>query len=109
MKPVLIAALLTLASPGWAQSGRPADCLLVVMGQEVMRETCLFTPLADDGSFMISSMNGKFFAQVLIDRPGQGIAYWNEIPYVNHAYSPLGTVQREEACWVNQSASICAW
>ena len=109
MKTAALACLLALAPAAAQAADRPAECLLVVMGQEVIRGTCLFTPLAKDGSFQIASMNGKFFAQVLMDRPGRGTGYWNGEPYAGHAHNPLGALKREDACWVNETASVCAW
>ena len=113
MKPFLAAAALAvLAVTGPAQAGdrsRPAACLLVVMGKTFIHDTCLFTPIGRDGSFEIASMNGKYFAQVLINRPGRGSGYWNEVPYATHAHSPLGELRREDACWVNAQVSVCAW
>lgn len=113
MRPLFLAAILTsaLALPVLAEGdkGRPARCLLVVKGAEIIRGTCLFTPIDADGSFQIAAMNGKFFAQMLVDQPGIGSGYWNETPFSGHAHSPLGTLRREDACWVNEEASICAW
>ena len=57
----------------------------------------------------IRDRNGKYFADVLIDRPGVGEGYWNGTPYSKHAHSPLGLLYREDGCWVNKTASVCAW
>ena len=57
----------------------------------------------------IASPDGRFFAQVLMDRPGQGTGWWNETPFAGHAHSPLGKLRRDDACWVNQCVSVCAW
>ena len=105
----LLACLLALASPTHAQDGRPAECLLKVQGQEVIRGTCIFTPLDADGSFQIMSLDDAFFAQVLMDRPGFGTGYWNGEANAGHAHSPLGALKRRDACWINQGASVCAW
>ena len=66
-------------------------------------------PFSFDGSFQIASPDGRFFAQVLMDRPGQGTGWWNETPFAGHAHSPLGKLRRDDACWVNQWVSVCAW
>lgn len=106
--------LLSLAVPGLAfaqeeRPGRPANCLLVVDAQEIIKGRCLFTPLDRDGSFQIQSGNGKFFATVQVQHKGVGDGYWNEDPYAGHAHTPLGTLHPEEGCWVNDSASVCAY
>ena len=109
MKIAVLASFLLGASAAYAQDGRPADCLLVVAGAEIIRGACLFTPIDKDGSFQISALNGKYFAQVLMDRPGEGTGWWNETPYAGHAHSPLGTLRREDACWTSDRVSVCAW
>jgi hypothetical protein len=102
-------ALVCIALPALAQSGRPADCLLFIDGREYIRGPCTFSPIDTDGSFQIMSLNGRTFAQVLISRPGFGDGYWNGGEYGNHAHDPLGPLRRDEACWSNDRASVCAW
>ena len=34
---------------------------------------------------------------------------WNGEAYAGHAHDFLGTLYREDACWVNDIASVCAW
>ncbi len=81
----------------------------MVDGQELIRGRCVFTPLDADGSFTIGGLNGKYFAYVLMERRGVAQAYWNGTAFSGRAQNPLGTVYREEACWVNDTASVCAW
>lgn len=88
---------------------RDADCLLVIEGQEIIRGRCSFTPLDTDGSFTITGLNGKYFAYVLMEGQGKAQGYWNGTPYAGHAHDPLGPLTREDACWVNETASVCAW
>ncbi|MEO8242794.1 MAG: hypothetical protein ABI832_10800 [bacterium] len=88
---------------------RRADCLLVVEGSELIRGPCTFTALDTDGCFTIAGLNGKWFAYVLVDRPGHAQGYWNGTPFAGHAHDPLGALHREDACWVNDTASVCAW
>lgn len=111
MKALAALTCLLLASPALAEIGvaRPADCLLVVGNEKLIGGRCAFTPLDTDGSFQIASPDGRYFAQVLMDRPGQGTGWWNETPFAGHAHSPLGALRRDDACWVNQRVSVCAW
>lgn len=88
---------------------RDAACLLVVDGAEVIRGTCKFTPIDTDGSFTVTGLNGKYFAYVLVGSPGRAAGFWNGTPYASKAHYPLGDLYREDACWVNDRASICAW
>lgn len=101
--------VLVAATAVKAENGRPADCLLIVKGQEAIRGQCLFTPLDSDGSFTITGYNGQFFAYVLVEAKGVAQGYWNEEPYATHAHSPLGQLLRQDGCWVNSSASVCAY
>jgi len=113
IKQIVTAFITTLAltAPGYAQSnkGRPASCLLIVKGFEAIRGECEFSPRGKDGSFVISAYNGKYFAFVDIKRKGVASGYWNGTPYAGHAHSQLGTLYREEGCWVNNRASVCAY
>jgi hypothetical protein len=108
-----LAASLSLlaAGPALAETDVPrdAECLLVVDGTELIRGTCKFTAIDGDGSFTVTGLNGKYFAYVLVGPPGQAAGYWNGTPYAGHAHDPLGDLWREEACWVNDRASVCAW
>lgn len=104
-----IAALTATAAAAEIDVARPADCLLVVQGQELIRGRCSFTPLDADGSFTISGLNGKWFAYVLVEGPGRAQGYWNGTPFAGHAQDPLGPLHREDACWLNDTASVCAW
>ena len=91
-----------------AALARPADCLLVVNAREIIRGRCEFE--ADrDGSFTIAGLNGQYFATVLIERKGVAQGYWNGEPYAGRAHTPLGRLYRQDACWVNDIASVCAW
>lgn len=105
------AALILFNSLANAQigKGREASCLLVVKGFEAIRGKCEFTPTNKDGSFVITSYNGKYFAYVIIISKGVAEGYWNEEPYATHAHSPIGTLYREDGCWVNDLASVCAY
>lgn len=102
-------ALLSTASANDDDQGRLVSCLLVVDGQQYIRGKCRFRPIGNDGSFQIMAENGKYFAQLHIRSRGIGVGYWNEEPYAGHAHTDLGELMRENACWVNDRASICAW
>ena len=105
------AALLAAVAPASAEIGvgRPASCLLHVKGHEAIRGECEFTPTNRDGSFIISSYNGKYFAYVIITQKGVADGYWNGSPYASHAHNPLGKLYREDGCWVNNLAPVCAY
>jgi hypothetical protein len=111
MRFLLATACAACAFSAWAEDGaaRQAQCLLIVQGTELIRGPCTFAPLGTDGSFTATGLNGRFFAYVLVDSPGQATGYWNGKAYATHAHEPLGTLTRDDACWVNDIASVCAW
>jgi len=113
LRSIVTAVMLLIISPSGAVAelgkGRPATCLLVVKGHEMIRGECTFTPIDKDGTFSISSYNGKYFAYVSIFRKGVANGSWNKTPYSARALTPLGTLYREEGCWVNNYASVCAY
>ncbi|MBX3598410.1 MAG: hypothetical protein KF874_12645 [Rhizobiaceae bacterium] len=106
---LLFTAALAPSVPDAEAQGRRAECLLFIDGRDVIRGTCMFSPIGRDGSFQIMSLNGSSFAQVQVERPGVAQGYWNGGAYQGHAHDNLGTLTRKEACWSNDSASVCAW
>lgn len=104
-------ALAALAPPARAEIDvpRPAECLLIVGDQKLIGGRCTFTPLDAEGSFTIAGLDGQFFAYVLVTGRGEADGYWNGTPGAQHAHDPLGKLRRDDACWVNDSASVCAW
>lgn len=99
------AALFLLASASLA-SAKPAECLLEVRSTAYINGRCEWVP-EKDGSFTMSA--GAYFATLLVDAPGVGQGYWNEDPKGTHAHASLGEMRRDQACWVNATARICAW
>lgn len=105
----LATAILAPFTPSAQAQSRRAECLLFVEGREIISGTCMFSPSGRDGSFEIMALNGSSFAQVHVDRPGVAQGYWNGGQYQGHAHDHLGTLTRNEACWSNETASVCAW
>jgi hypothetical protein len=105
---LLIVAALGLCPAAAVAKSKTAYCLLVVDGFEAIRGPCRFE--ADsDGSFVIRGFNGKYFAYVSVTARGVADGFWNEEPYASHAQTPLGVLYREDACWTNETASVCAY
>lgn len=86
-----------------------ADCLLFIDGQSLIDGDCMFSMIDDTGSFTITALNGRTFAYVLVSEPGVADGYWNGGNYAGHAHDALGILYRNEACWANDRASVCAW
>ncbi len=86
-----------------------ATCLLMVGGATVIDGPCRFEPIDEEGSFTVTSPDGGFFVYLLVASPGVAEGYWNEERGAGHAHSPLGTLRRDEACWSNAEATVCAW
>lgn len=51
----------------------------------------------------------RYFAYLVIDKrmPDRAEGFWNEEVGARHAHSPLGTLVKVGACWVNAVAKIC--
>ena len=87
----------------------PAVCVLEVGGQSYIDGPCSFELLSrGDGSFKIMDNAADYFAYVYIEGDGVATAHWNEIAGVNRAHTPLGTLQRDGACWVGDAVRVCA-
>lgn len=50
----------------------------------------------------------QYFAYVNVFDDGV-YGFWNETKDAGHAHSSLGKLSRDDACWVNDIARICAW
>ena len=86
-------------------------CLLQVKGTSFIDGECSIT-LSEGGDFQVMSVrNGapEYFAVVSMAEGGAALGVWNEDRGANHAHTPLGTLRREGACWLNDEAKVCAW
>ena len=87
-------------------------CSLDIDGVAYMDGPCGFMG-ETDGSFQIATFDEsgalRYFAVVQIERPNEGIGWWNGQPGANHAHNPLGSLHRDGACWGNNTAKVCAW
>lgn len=97
-----------------AESAEPSDgerrisCSLDINGTRYIGGQCFFRSQGD-GSFQISSIDRKYFAQLFIEREGVGSLHWNAEPFANHAHSRLGFALRDGACWESHNAKVCAY
>ncbi|MFT4122021.1 hypothetical protein [Bradyrhizobium sp.] len=97
-------ALLMATGQAFAAGG---ECLLEVNGHVYIDGVCDIR-LEGGGSFTI--LTRRYFAMVQIDTDaGSANGYWNGDAGGSHAHSPLGTLARQGACWVNREAKVCAW
>jgi hypothetical protein len=105
---ILIAcAVITAPALAFAKTGR---CLLEVNRKAYLDGPCE-VKIEKGGTFTIGVSDKhplKYFAYVLMDDDGAH-GYWNEEPGATHAHSELGILKRDGACWVNDTARVCAW
>ncbi|WP_429807505.1 hypothetical protein [Ensifer sp. B1-9] len=87
----------------------PAKCLLQIKGVKYITGRCDFRPTGE-GDFVLQGRD--YFTYVFVstqDAPNMAEAHWNGRPSSTHAHSPLGKLTRDGACWVSETAKICAW
>ncbi|WP_322095208.1 hypothetical protein [Paraburkholderia bannensis] len=106
---LLLLALAVVAAPAsaYAKTGR---CVLQVNQKTYLDGPCE-VKLEEHGTFSIGAGGNhpaKYFAYVLMDDDGAH-GYWNEEPGATHAHSDLGILKRDGACWVNDTAKVCAY
>lgn len=89
-----------------AAHAKPAQCELTIAGHTYIDGPCDFRSTGEDGSFVITSDNGFFAAAN--KRGDQMVGYWNGVYKDSHAHDDLGMLDRDGACWVNQTARVCA-
>ncbi len=90
--------------------GRAAKCLLEVNKVHYLGGICSFTVIDDRGSFRIKDLQDLgLVVQVISTDKDEGAASWNGPIGGNIPAQDLGKVYRVQACWQNDSATICAW
>lgn len=92
-----------LAAPALAEQIR--HCELTVNGKSYIDGPCDYEPVGG-GDFVIRQ--GPYFAYVYVAPEPRPNGYWNGDPPGNHAHDPLGDLQRQEGCWINDRARVCA-
>lgn len=92
-------------------SSTTRGCYLKVDGIVRVDGPCLVFPIGQEEYTLNTWTNGKpknsHFAMVSANPDGSGSATWNADPNDNRALDPLGTVQKEGDCWVNDRVRIC--
>lgn len=106
MRAILIALALVASGAAWASPGR---CLLVVEGKTYLNGPCP-VEVGRGGSVTVGGgPRAPFFAVVNPAGNGLGKGYWNEERGATHAHTDLGDLRRNDACWSNERAIVCAW
>lgn len=96
------------ANSGVSANSKPGRCLLEIDGKKYISGACRIE-MQNGGSFQIYDLKKHgYFAYVDVSG-STAEGYWNEDPRATHAHSPLGTLTRDGACWLNDHAKICAW
>lgn len=105
----MLASMLAALSIPYAAQAAQVDCVLEVGGRAYISGECTFERLSgDDGNFRINALDDAYFAYVYVKSETTAEAFWNEDPEYRNAQSPLGALQRDGACWVSETARICA-
>jgi hypothetical protein len=103
MAPVLFTA---------AYSGESGECLLQVDGQTYIDGPCNIE-LVKGGSFSIAvgeTQASKYSAHVTRDPDtGRATGFWNGADAAPAGHEDLGNLVRDEGCWFNERAKVCAW
>ncbi len=86
---------------------KPAECILIVKGADIIRGPCLTDGIGIGGAFAIASPDGEYAARVRVKSPGVGEAFWNETPFAETSEVPLGAVVVIGACWASDKAKLC--
>ena len=102
---ILTAAFCVMAAG--AAYAKDARCELTISGKTWIDGPCQFESLGDDGSFTATSPDGYF---AYANKDGDQMrASWNGEYKESHAHDNLGLLDRDGACWVNDTVRLCAW
>lgn len=103
---ILTAAVFVMAA-GTAYA-KDARCELTISGKTWIDGPCEFTDIGGgDGSFIVTGTNGYF---AYANKDGDQMrGSWNGEFKESRAHDDLGMLDRDGACWVNETARLCAW
>lgn len=104
---MILAAAVAALAPTFG-AARPAQCYVEVDGAVVMDGPCDFTALGRDGSFQVAASKDEWF-QVTVTAPGLAEGWWSSPRWATEAQASLGRLARNDACWSNAAATVCAW
>jgi hypothetical protein len=93
-----------------AAFAKMGGCTLQVDGRTYLDGPCNID-LEAGGDFSIGTGGAdrsRFFAYVARDPDGTAQGHWNGTGSGSHAHDSLGQLRRQEACWVNGRAKVCA-
>lgn len=99
------------SAPAEDASARAARCQLTIEGVSYMDGGCNFNFLPrysgePGGSFEIRRRG--YVVRVITNGDGTARGYWNGYRGGRRVGVPLGTLVRNGACWVNETAFVCA-
>lgn len=108
-------AIVVIATTNMATAEVISRCVLVVHQAAFIDGPCSFSA-NDDGSFTLGVTDthegaSTYFAYIEVEEndPGKAYGYWNGFPPESHAHEHLGELNRDGACWVSESAKVCAF
>lgn len=106
MRAILVALAMVVSGAAVAAPGR---CLLIVDGKTYLNGPCPIE-VSKGGSFTIGAGPSlDYFAIVTMTDQGYAKGFWNEERGASHAHTDLGDLWRNDACWTNDKAIVCAW
>jgi hypothetical protein len=106
MRALVFAVAMMASGAAWAVPGR---CLLVVDGKTYLNGPCKVETRSGGNFQVLSSGRLTYFANVSLTGDNEANGFWNEEMGANHAHTPLGSLRRNDACWANDKAIVCAW
>lgn len=116
MRSLFMLALVALLAPATALPAAAfpiSKCVIEVEGTAYLDGPCNYEE-ESDGSFQIGvgapGVASKYFAYLVTGfqgAPAQG--YWNSVDAADKAFEDLGVMTQDGACWVNDTARLCAF
>lgn len=108
-----LGALLAASIAPLSASGEEISrCLIAVHEAIFLDGPCNFES-EPDGSFTLGVAGSgqkasRYFAYVFVEGD-TATGHWNGFPPGDRAHDPLGEMTRDGACWVNETARVCAF
>ncbi len=111
------AAIALMSSVTMVQA-KTVQCLFVVDGEFYMNGACEFQ-VEGGGDFTVTTVkNGEtiWSASLYLEEDGTAIVWWNgdgvegeRMVPTGHLHAGLYGLRRNDACWANKEAILCAW
>jgi hypothetical protein len=103
----MILAAMLAAGRGGASAHVEGRCEMTIPSKVIIQETEVCKITAEKDRITIKDSMGIYFVELFPSADSTWEAFWNRIPYFDHANVRIGTMKLEGSCWTAEKSHIC--